>query len=346
MGFFKSIFKGVKKVVKGIGKAIKKVVKPIGKVVGKLGVVGQIGLMFALPAIGGWLASGVGALAGASNPLLAGVGRILTTAGKFASTVGNVFKTVTNGITGFIKNVGGSFINKSANLLGVEGSVISSAPQTVTEGFQRWAEGVVDDVSNITSPFRDASVEVMEEVASASEDSYERFLEQSTGEATEEAVDPLSIEFNQDYEIPELEVVKPDSPLTLEVNNPEIAEELMSAENSGIRGYMSQVRDYAVNKARELPERALDVTSNALAGIPGRAIEDAAGLGPKAPQITQVSNVIPSFDFQPVSLQYEAQGLGYGATPQNRVTYMAASQMPFGDFGSSSFRKFSSQGIA
>jgi len=49
MGFFKKIFKGVKKVVKKIGRGIKKVVKKVGKAFGKLGVVGQIGLMFLMP---------------------------------------------------------------------------------------------------------------------------------------------------------------------------------------------------------------------------------------------------------------------------------------------------------
>ena len=47
------IFKGIKKVVKKIGRGIKKVAKKVGKFVGKiiepfqkLGIVGQIGLMF------------------------------------------------------------------------------------------------------------------------------------------------------------------------------------------------------------------------------------------------------------------------------------------------------------
>ena len=50
------IFKGIKKVVKKIGRGIKKVAKKVGKFVGKiiaplqkLGIVGQIGLLFLMP---------------------------------------------------------------------------------------------------------------------------------------------------------------------------------------------------------------------------------------------------------------------------------------------------------
>lgn len=49
MGFFSRIFKGIKKVVKKIGRGIKKVVKKVGRAVGKLGIVGQLGMMFLMP---------------------------------------------------------------------------------------------------------------------------------------------------------------------------------------------------------------------------------------------------------------------------------------------------------
>ena len=49
MGFFSRIFKGIKKVVKKIGRGIKKVVKKVGHAVGKLGIVGQLGMMFLMP---------------------------------------------------------------------------------------------------------------------------------------------------------------------------------------------------------------------------------------------------------------------------------------------------------
>ena len=66
MGLFSKLVKGLKKTIRGIGKAIKKVTKPIRKVVrkvlkpfgriyNKLGWVGSLALMFALPAMAGWM---------------------------------------------------------------------------------------------------------------------------------------------------------------------------------------------------------------------------------------------------------------------------------------------------
>ena len=60
MGIFSRIFKGIKKVVKKIGRGIKKVVKKVGRAVGKLGIVGQIGMMFLMP----YAMSGLGSLFG------------------------------------------------------------------------------------------------------------------------------------------------------------------------------------------------------------------------------------------------------------------------------------------
>ena len=64
MGFFSKIFKGVKKVFKKIGKGIKKVAMKVGKFMDKIGIVGQIALMFIpLGPILGGLLKGVGGIA-------------------------------------------------------------------------------------------------------------------------------------------------------------------------------------------------------------------------------------------------------------------------------------------
>jgi len=62
MGFFKNIVKGVGKVFKNIGKGVTKVFKKFGKFMGKIGIVGQIAMMFILPGIGAALMKGFGAL--------------------------------------------------------------------------------------------------------------------------------------------------------------------------------------------------------------------------------------------------------------------------------------------
>ena len=62
MGFFKKIFKGVKKGFKSIGKGIKSAFKKFGKFMGKIGILGQIAMMFIMPGIGGALMKGLGGI--------------------------------------------------------------------------------------------------------------------------------------------------------------------------------------------------------------------------------------------------------------------------------------------
>jgi hypothetical protein len=60
MGFLSRIGKSIKKVFSKIGKGIKKIVKKVGRAIGKLGVVGQIGMMFLMP----YAMQGIGSLFG------------------------------------------------------------------------------------------------------------------------------------------------------------------------------------------------------------------------------------------------------------------------------------------
>jgi len=60
MGFLSKAWKGVKKGFKSIGKGIKSAFKKFGKFMGKIGVFGQIAMMFILPGIGGALMKGLG----------------------------------------------------------------------------------------------------------------------------------------------------------------------------------------------------------------------------------------------------------------------------------------------
>ena len=57
MGFFSKIWKGLKKGVKKIGKGIKSAFKKFGKFMNKIGILGQIAMMFILPGIGQALGS-------------------------------------------------------------------------------------------------------------------------------------------------------------------------------------------------------------------------------------------------------------------------------------------------
>ena len=62
MGIFKKIFKGVGKVFKKIGRGVKKVFKKFGKFMGKIGIAGQIAMMFILPGVGAALMRGFGSM--------------------------------------------------------------------------------------------------------------------------------------------------------------------------------------------------------------------------------------------------------------------------------------------
>jgi phage-related protein len=58
MGFLKKIGKGLRKAFKKIGQGIKKAFKKFGKFMGKIGILGQLAMMFILPGIGGALLKG------------------------------------------------------------------------------------------------------------------------------------------------------------------------------------------------------------------------------------------------------------------------------------------------
>ena len=106
MGLFKKIFKGIKKVAKKIGRGIKKVVGKIGKAFGKLGVVGQLGMMFLMPHMMAGLGTfwnGFGTFASklASSQGVAGqlFGKTLSAIHTAGSMVGKVYTGVTDTIS-------------------------------------------------------------------------------------------------------------------------------------------------------------------------------------------------------------------------------------------------------
>jgi len=112
MGFFKKLFKGVKKVVKKIGKGIKSAFKSVGKFMGKLGIIGQIGLGLLLPGVGAMLGKAAGFLIGTGGTVATAAGNFINAALNIGTKVGNVFQTVTKGVTKVIGDVVGTAANK------------------------------------------------------------------------------------------------------------------------------------------------------------------------------------------------------------------------------------------
>ena len=117
MGIFSKIWKGIKKVGKKIAKGVKKTFKKIGKAIGKLGVVGQIGMMFLMPYATGALSSFAGSALGTvgqwSANLLSksgigakALGHTLNMVHKAGTFAGKVYTTISDTIGNAIDRVG------------------------------------------------------------------------------------------------------------------------------------------------------------------------------------------------------------------------------------------------
>ena len=182
MGFFSKIFKGIKKGFKKIGKGIKSAFKSFGKFMGKIGILGQVAMMFILPAIGGALMKTAGSafssligsaatttatgvttagsgLLGATGSgigatLARGAGTVLKAAGNFVTNGANVFRNVTEGVTNFIGNFSKTAANKLSGVLGFEKVPFTDAASTFFgSGDSAWARSTssfTNRMSNLT----------------------------------------------------------------------------------------------------------------------------------------------------------------------------------------------------
>jgi len=147
MGFLKKVFKGIKKVAKKIGKGIKKVVKKVGKAFGKLGIVGQIGLMFLMPHLSLSSAWGqLGSFASKGTSLLHKAVGAVYNAGNM---VGSVYNTVTEAI--------GNGFDRASNFLKGEGFTLSEG-RTSVFGKKLNTDPVVDTTT------KDVTSEIVDEV--------------------------------------------------------------------------------------------------------------------------------------------------------------------------------------
>ena len=116
MGIFSKIWKGIKKVGKKIAKGVKKTFKKIGAAIGKLGVVGQIGMMFLMPYAMGALSSFAGSALGTvgqwSANLLSksgigakALGHTLNMVHKAGTFAGKVYTTISDTIGNAVDRV-------------------------------------------------------------------------------------------------------------------------------------------------------------------------------------------------------------------------------------------------
>ncbi|MAC52500.1 MAG: hypothetical protein CME31_08140 [Gimesia sp.] len=145
MGFFKKIFKGVKKVFKEVGRGIKKVVKGVGKFMNKIGIVGQIALMFIpfgqllgpiFQTMGGWAATALQAMGPLGNSILRGAQFVIGKAGAFVAGAKNTFGTITGGIKTFF----GEFTKTALNKIGFDPTKFGFKSATEGGQFASWLE--------------------------------------------------------------------------------------------------------------------------------------------------------------------------------------------------------------
>lgn len=331
MSFLSKAWKSIKGAVKSIGKGLRSAAKSVGKFMGKVGIVGQIAMAFILPGIGtmlgGMLGSGVTAMAGSSNMLLSGVGKVLQTAGKFASTAGNAWRTVTDGILNFTKNIGQGFVNKTASLLGKNAPVFSAGPTSVSDGFQKWMQGVAEDAGNVTSPFSKVSQEVSSEVVDSQ---YDKFMSNIPDMAEEAA----TTGFDTNYRVPSLL----DKNMEFGLNtSPEYTQQIINSELRENNTFLSKINNYSKKIATGMVEQTTDTFSRSV----GQGVATRLGLAPEPrTEITNISNPIPAFNSTPLSNVYESSGLNYGALPSNRLQFYASQAYGGSDFGMNSFSNF------
>ena len=169
MGFFSKVWKGLKKGVKSIGKGIKSAFKKFGKFMNKIGVLGQIAMMFILPGIGQALgsmwtgiagqtaaqgaaaasAAGASAAAGATAAATAtgATAAAATAAGTAASqaAIAGMTQTATGlaGYTGAMSGVingAGNMMRFVSSTVGKAGTVFNNITQGVTETLTNFAK--------------------------------------------------------------------------------------------------------------------------------------------------------------------------------------------------------------
>jgi len=130
MGFLSKVWKGIKKTVKKIGKRVKKTFKSVMKGIGKLGIVGQIGMMFLMP----YAMGAVGSLFGTAGKLASWSTKLLgPNANFFSKVLGKTLEAVNVGGT-WIKNAYTSVSTAITNGMDRVGNFFKGKGMTLSEG--------------------------------------------------------------------------------------------------------------------------------------------------------------------------------------------------------------------
>ena len=184
------MFKKIGKFFKRIGRGIKKGFKKFGKFMGKLGIVGQIAMMFIMPGIGNAMMSTFGSVLKGLGTL-GRVGQaaqtVLGAAGNFTRLVAKPFTTITDGISTFLSSTTKFLTNKTAGLLGRE-AVFKGAPTTFlgADGvIGQTATNIVDNVVGFADVGRDL---LSNDISAFTDRSFAALREQKETQALQDLV--------------------------------------------------------------------------------------------------------------------------------------------------------------
>jgi len=179
---FKKIGKGFKSAFKSIGKGIKSAMGKIGKFMGKIGIVGQIALMFTPVGAmmsnmfasignvaGGMFSKVVGkaavqgaagsGLLGSSSAILRGAGTVLKAAGNFAQAGHSAFRTITDGISSFVTEFSKTALKKIPGMETMMPKYLGGGSDTFFAGkdsaWGRVSDKVTQDAARILDSFNE-----------------------------------------------------------------------------------------------------------------------------------------------------------------------------------------------
>ena len=315
MGFLSKIWKGVKKTFKKIGKGIKKGFKAFGKFMGKIGIVGQIAMMFLTGGIGnammstfGSVLKGLGAVAqggGAFAGIAGAAQTVLGAAGNFARLVAKPFTTVTDAVTSFIGNTSKYLANKvpgMANFVGKlpgnmtladapdtffglgEGSVIGNVGKGIADNVAGFANIGKDLVSGDLGSFGVKApplASVSSEVGTLGEYNPQtggfEYKGQTLEAKTESLLDKPAVADVTLNETPEGGGFYQATPEELAFQNK--------------KGFFATAKDNLVDNLRptNIAGRMIDGVGQGVTDMGTQAVFNAAGLGPEAPTYAEQS---------------------------------------------------------
>ena len=343
MGFFKKIFKGVKKVFKKIGKGIKSAFKSVGKFMNKIGIIGQIGLALVLPGIGAMLGTGLQGLGGVlagyggiGSSVVNAAGQFITKAVEIGSRVGSFFSSITDGVTKVVGQTVGAAANSipglGDTLLKITGGKLDITNMNffgkdgVWETAQQAMQGVVDAGKNIFTPPTIDSSTLTSQVQEGLQTKIEGGM--GTPDVPAPTMEQPSLLSPRDMAPPTGGVTSA-PPTDLAV--PDVPQTFMDK----LKGRGAELYERAKEEIVSLPETALKEATAEIREIPARAIQAGTtkllGMEPET-TVNQYAVGVPTIDMGSTT------DIGYSLATPDVGSYFSAfdesflAENPYGSF--------------